>query len=88
MKDAIDHMMAKFGLKGKLNETKVLSVWEKLMGNKVGRHIRDAYVKDGVLYLKIDSAPLKNELSYTKSKIIQRLNEEVGEEVLHDVVIR
>jgi hypothetical protein len=45
-------------------------------------------VRKNVLYLTILSAPLKHELSFAKDKIKARLNEEMGEEYIRDVVIR
>jgi hypothetical protein len=45
-------------------------------------------VRKNVLYLSIISAPLKQELSYSKDKIKAMINRELGEEYLEDVVIR
>jgi hypothetical protein len=33
-------------------------------------------------------APLKHELTYQKSKIIERVNEELGEKVISEVVVK
>jgi hypothetical protein len=33
-------------------------------------------------------APLRNELFYQKEKIIQRVNEALGEQIINEVVIR
>ncbi len=88
LKDAIDSMIKSYGLKDKLDETKVISKWEKLIGPSMSKHISRIYIKDRKLYLYVDSGPLKNELLYSKSKIIETLNNEIGEEVIEEVVVR
>jgi hypothetical protein len=40
------------------------------------------------LFITTHVAPLKQELLFQKEKIIQRLNEALGEKVIDDVVIK
>ena len=40
------------------------------------------------LYISSSVAPLKQELLYQKEKIIQRVNEALGERVIKEVVIQ
>jgi hypothetical protein len=44
------------------------------------------YIKDGTLFLQIESAPLRNELFRAKSKIIELINREMGSALVQDVV--
>lgn len=88
MKDAIREMMDSFNLTDKYHVTLVQEKWKEIMGPTVARYTNDLYVKDGVLHIYVSSAPLKNELFIMKSKIIERVNEEIGAEVIHDVAIR
>ncbi len=71
-----------------LSETRVKSLWEELMGKTISTYTSNVAVRKNVLYLTILSAPLKQELSYAKDKIRSRLNEELGEEFIREVVIR
>lgn len=86
LKDAINQLLDTYKLKGKLTEQKLVDSWERLMGHVIARHTQSVYIKDKKLILKLDSSVLRQELGYAKSKIIQRLNEEIGQQVIEDVV--
>ncbi|GAB4489579.1 MAG: hypothetical protein OHK0019_07330 [Saprospiraceae bacterium] len=88
LQEAMQDMLKEYRLKPQYDETRVKALWEKLMGKTIATYTSNISVKKNVLHLTILSAPLKHELSYAKDKIIARLNEEMGEDYLKDVVIR
>lgn len=88
LQEAMQQMIRKYRLEPRLNETRVKMLWEKLMGKTISTYTSDIRVRKNVLYLTILSAPLKHELSFGKEKIKNLLNEEIGEEVIKEVVIR
>ena len=75
-------------IKPNLTRTKIVNSWGKLMGTTIANYTKEIYVNKGTLYLYIDSSPLRQELSYSKEKIKNRLNEELGEDYIDKVVIR
>ncbi len=80
-------MLKEYGLKSRFDETRVRTIWAEVMGKTIATYTSNIYVNKRVLHLTIISAPLKQELSFAKDKIIQRINEEMGEQYIHDVVI-
>lgn len=86
--EAMQDMLQEYRLKPQLNETKVKMLWEQLMGKTISTYTSNIYVRKNVLYLSILSAPLKHELSFAREKIKKLLNEEMGEDFIHDVVIQ
>jgi len=58
------------------------------MGKMVSNHTTDIYIRNKKLYVKVDSAALRSELSYAREKIRDVLNKEVNSEVITDVIIR
>jgi predicted nucleic acid-binding Zn ribbon protein len=88
LQDAMKDMLKEYRLTAQLDETRIKSLWEKLMGKTIATYTSNISVRKNVLYLTILSAPLKHELTYGKEKIRALLNEELGEEVVKDVVIR
>ena len=88
LQDAMQDMLREFRLKSPLDETRIKMMWEKVMGKTVATYTSNIAVRKNVLYLTILSAPLKHELSYAREKIKTRLNEEMGEDFIRDVVIR
>jgi predicted nucleic acid-binding Zn ribbon protein len=88
LQDAMKDMLQEFKLAPQLNEAKVKSLWEELMGKTISTYTANLSVRKNVLYLTILSAPLKHELTFAREKIKTLLNEELGEEFIKDVVIR
>ena|ERR1035437_8180797 len=88
IKDAIGSFLKTSRLSGKLANQKIIDGWEKIMGKMIAKHTKQISIYDKKLYLHLDSAPLKQELFYSREKIVQMLNEEAGEEVIKEIVFR
>ncbi|MBI4929211.1 MAG: DUF721 domain-containing protein [Bacteroidetes bacterium] len=88
LKDAIGSFLKSSRLSGKLAEQKIIDGWEKHMGKMIAKHTKEISIRNKKLYLHLDSAPLKQELFYSREKLIKILNEEAGEEVILDIVFR
>jgi predicted nucleic acid-binding Zn ribbon protein len=86
IKDVLKELVETYRLEGKLNEVKAIHSWEKVVGEMIARHTKDLYIKNGKLFVKIDSPALKNELSFSTSTIIENLNAEAGTKVIEDVI--
>lgn len=88
LKDVLKNLVETYRLKSKLNQTRISTIWEKLMGKSISTYTKEIKVRKNKLYLTIESAPLRQELSFGKDKIRNMLNEELGEEYIHEVIIR
>jgi Dna[CI] antecedent, DciA len=86
--EALQDMIKEYRLGPQLNESRVKTLWHELMGKTISTYTSNISVRNNVLYLTILSAPLKHELSYSKDKIKDLLNGELGEEFIREVVIR
>jgi len=71
-----------------LNQISVADAWKNLMGNGVNNYTKDVILKGSTLYVQLTSAVLREELSYGKEKIIKMINEELGSEIVKEVVLR
>ena len=88
LKDALQRLSNDRHFKTKLRQAKINSFWPELMGQTIANYTKDIVVRKEILYLTITSSSLKQELTYGKDKIMQLINEELGEEYLKDVIIR
>ncbi|MEY4204504.1 MAG: hypothetical protein RL013_2208 [Bacteroidota bacterium] len=86
--EAMQMMLSEFRLGTELHERRIQSIWHAQMGKTISTYTSGIAVRKNILYLSIISAPLKQELSYSKDKIKMLINRELGEEYLEDVVIR
>ncbi|WP_336514325.1 DUF721 domain-containing protein [Pollutibacter soli] len=88
LKDAINLYLRKSRLDSKVRSYKIEDVWGEIMGKTIARYTDKIQIVQGTLFISTTVAPLKNELTYQKSQIIKRVNEALGENVIHEVVIR
>ncbi|MFY8010265.1 MAG: DUF721 domain-containing protein [Flavobacterium sp.] len=75
-------------LQSGMDKIDVQLAWKNLMGNGVNSYTKEVVLKGTTLYVALTSAVLREELSYGKQKIIKMINEELGKEVVKDVILR
>ncbi len=75
-------------IEGKLKEVQVVNSWEELVGKTIARRTNRIYIKNGKLYLHMNSSIVKNELLMFRESIIERINTNAGEEIVKEIVIR
>ena len=70
-----------------LDEVNAVNSWPKVVGPFIASHTIDLSIKNHVLFVRVDSDALRNELGYYKSLLIKNLNELVGKEVVTEIVL-
>lgn len=73
---------------GYLDEVKLIEMWPKVVGPFIASHTLDLSINNKVLFVRVDSDALRSELAYSKSLLLQSLNNEVGREVVTEIVCR
>ena len=86
LKEAIEQLLNAYGMKDKVNASRLINSWETVVGSMIKRHTLDLNLKRKTLYVKVDSAALRNELSYAKENLIKNLNKYAGANVITDIV--
>ncbi|SMC71198.1 DUF721 domain-containing protein [Moheibacter sediminis] len=83
--DAIKHMISDLGMEDKILSVQIEEIFVEMMGAYIMKYVESISVQKQVLFIRINSPELRNELQYGKSKIIAHINEEIGKEYLKDV---
>ncbi len=86
--DALKEFLNKSRLKGGVQALQIEDAWENIMGKTIARYTDKIEIVKSTLFIHTTVAPLKNELQYQKEKIIERVNDALGEKVIKEVVIR
>ncbi len=86
LKAVIEEFLKTFRLEDKLTETRVIQSWEKVVGALVAKHTTRLSMRNKILYVKLDSAALRNELMFAREKIVKALNKEAGTNMLSEIV--
>ena len=88
IKTILRELVDTYRLKSRITQTKIELAWEKTTGAMIANYTSEIKVRNHKLYVKVDSAPLRQELSYGREKIIHTINQELGEAYLQEVIIR
>ena len=86
--DIITRLLKAENLEQKFDEQRVAAMWKDVVGQGINRYTVNRSVRNGVLYVTISSAPLRNELMMNRSRLVSRINDFIGHEVIHDIVFR
>ena len=85
---ALEQFIRKSRMASGLRALQVTEVWEKLMGKTIAKYTDRIEIVNGTLFISTGVGPLRQELMYQRDQILQRVNEELGEAVVREVVIR
>ena len=70
-----------------VDELKVIQSWPKVVGKFIANHTIDLSIRNHVLFVRVDSDALRNELNYSKSLLLKNLNDLAGTEVIAEMVL-
>ena len=88
LQDAIQQFLNKSRLKSGIQAMRIEDIWEGLMGKTIAKYTDKIQVINNTLYISTAVAPLKNELLFQKEKIIERVNDALGEKLVKEVVVK
>jgi len=86
--DAMKKFLEGSRIKGGIQALQIEEVWELIMGKTVARYTDKLQIIGETLIITTQVAPLKNELKYQKEKIMQRVNEALGQHVVKEIMIQ
>ncbi len=86
--EAIRAYLKESRLEQPLKERHLISSWESLLGRSVARATRKIYIKNGRLYVFLNSSVIRSELYMLQDEILRKLNEVAGEEMLEGIVLK
>lgn len=86
--DIIKQFLEKYGKNQLFLEKQAVELWPKVVGDLIDRYTHKVSSKNGVMTVYVKNAALRFELMGMKSAIIEKLNKEVGAQVIKDIMIR
>jgi len=88
LKEVIEELLKAYNLSNKLNEVDIIQSWNKMMGKVIAQHTTNLYISNKILFVSLDSAALREELLYAKTKIMKMLCKEYNQPVITDIIFR
>ena len=84
----LDAVVDRLGIRSRLSEAEVVEAWAVVAGRKINAVTDSAWLKGDRLYVKISSAAWRQQLHMNRTSWRERLNSELGKEVIAEIVFR
>ena len=85
--DALKGFIKDNNLDKGLDKIDAQNAWYAVMGRSIEAYTDSVELKNQTLVVRLSSAPLREELSYGKSKIIVNINEFLRREVIKELIL-
>ena len=83
VKNVIDKILLNKKLNNGLLEIRIKDAWKNVMGKNINTFTTDITLNKQIIFVKLSSAPLKNELVYRADTIIKLGQERIKEIKFH-----
>ncbi len=77
LNDEMDDFVRHLGLSDKMQEIKILTIWEKCVGDVIAQNSRPVGIKKNKLFISVESSVWRQELFIKKLNIIDAFNREI-----------
>lgn len=84
--DIVRRYLREEGLETPLNEYRLVHSWEETVGRGVAAYTRNIYIRNQVLYVHVISPALRQNLQMCREQLVNRLNQNVGAQIIVDIV--
>lgn len=86
--EVIQSYLRQEGLETPLNQLRLINKWSELLGPGVAAYTGEIFIKNQMLYVQIKSPALKYNLMMEREKLVKRLNDAVGSQVITRIIFR
>ena len=88
IKNIIENFVEQNSISDGIFYVKVQKAWENAVEKKILDYTKEIYVKGEVLYIKVSNPILKQEILYSKQKVINLINEELEKDLIKKIVLK
>ena len=85
--DLLSMYLRREGLETPLLQKRAVAAWDSIMGPTIVRYTGDKFIKNQTMFVKITNPALRQDLSMMRTRIVRRINEAVGSQIIADVRI-
>lgn len=83
----LEDLLRTYRLQSKVNEVNLVREWEKIVGPLISSKTEKILLKNNILHITISSAPLKQELTYSKDQIMKLVEDRFGKDYVRGIEI-
>ncbi|MEA1875130.1 MAG: DUF721 domain-containing protein [Bacteroidota bacterium] len=86
--DLIKLMKKQYHLENGVDRANIKRNWEQVVGKNAAAYTDRIYFRDRTMVVHLRSSILRHELTGQRKKLIYRINEQVGRNVIDDIILK
>lgn len=86
LKSELDNFMNYIGLDLRMQELEILNVWSDCVGSAIARYSTPVEIRKNKLFVSVENAAWRYELSLKKIEIIDKLNKNFKKKLIRDII--
>lgn len=86
--DIFKEFVQESNIENKLTEVSLIKEWEDIVGKTMARYTRQLFIKEGTLFVYLNSSVARHELMMLREGIILELNKRAGKDILKEMVVK
>jgi predicted nucleic acid-binding Zn ribbon protein len=86
--DALKVLVQSLGIEKQVEQYKIFDVWNEVVGQQVAKVAQPERLQNGVLIVNVNNAPWRNELTFRKREILEKIHERTNSNSITDIKFR
>jgi hypothetical protein len=82
----VSQFLREEGLETPYNEYRLIEAWPEVMGQGIANLTVDLQIRNRVLYVRLRSSVLRQEMMASRRQLAHRLNEAIGAQVIDNII--
>ena len=88
IKNIIESFVEQDSISDGIFNIKIQKAWENAVEKKILDYTKEIYVKGDILYIKVSNPILKQEILYSRQKVVNLINEELEKDLIKKIVLK
>jgi predicted nucleic acid-binding Zn ribbon protein len=86
--DALQQLIKSLGIEQQVEQYKIFDVWNDVVGEQVAKVAVPQRIHNGVLIVGVNNAPWRNELTFRKKEILEKIHIKTNSHSITDIKFR
>ena len=86
--NALSSTIHQLGIESKIKQGEVLDAWSRIVGEQIAKVTSADRIENGKLFVHVTRATWRNELVFLKQALITKVNKEMNQEIVKDIIFR
>jgi predicted nucleic acid-binding Zn ribbon protein len=87
MKELMAFFIDEMGLRQGLDQERVTTFWDDMLGPSVAAATKQKRLNDGKLFVKTTSSAVRNWLFTERTALVKKINEAMGKMIVTDIIL-